>query len=284
VGEIMDYEVISIKLTNQDKVIFQGHIKNEKQLAENYDYYLALRAYLPDPALIEIVPRRVKIAAQEVIDRMVIGSFPGIKLTHRRENEWMENFSQGFQFFKLELQNPYWLGIKESKNVAIYVPGDIPQPQVKLYCVRDRRIRPPFFRDSYEAVENLLNLYSPNGAWWVCVKTDAEPTSPLSRLNKYWPTTFKLKAENRDSRPTRKWVSSGDRKGIEDDVRLTSLDSYFERGYAYREFWVTINPKNWTMRVFLLKPYFPPGHCQAETFEVKLGKYWVEALEPHFIC
>lgn len=113
--------------------LYKGQIE-DKYLSENTEFYLAIRAQIPELKLIETVPRVVKISEYGVIDIVINSALPGICLIHQAPPITIP-LPTGFQFFRLNTQSVYWDGVKRSKLLAIRVPDIFPDLQLAMYVV-----------------------------------------------------------------------------------------------------------------------------------------------------
>ena len=126
---------VPIPLEKTRDTLYVGRIDDERLLKEA-EFYLAVRAQMPEAKLMEGVPRVVKIASRDVIDSVIGSALPGVVLTLASPPPAPIPTRVGFKYFKLDTIGPYWNGINGSKVVSVYVPNDIPDEKLEMYAVK----------------------------------------------------------------------------------------------------------------------------------------------------
>jgi type VI secretion system protein ImpJ len=126
---------VPIPLEKTRETLYVGRIEDERLLKEA-GFYLAVSAQMPESKLIEGVPRVVKIASRDVIDKIIGSALPGVILSHANPPPSPIPARVGFRYFMLDTIGPYWDGIKGSKVVAVYVPDEIPDVKLEMYAVK----------------------------------------------------------------------------------------------------------------------------------------------------
>ncbi len=126
---------VPIILEKTRDTLYVGRIDDERLLKEA-GFYLAVRAQMPESKLIEGVPRVVKIASRDVIDKIIGSALPGVILSHANPPPAPIPARIDFKYFMLDTIGPYWDGIKGSKVVAVFVPEEIPDEKIEMYAVK----------------------------------------------------------------------------------------------------------------------------------------------------
>ena len=126
---------VPIPLEKTRDTLYVGRIDDERLLKEA-EFYLAVRAQMPEAKLMEGVPRVVKIASRDVIDSVIGSALPGVVLTLASPPPAPIPARVGFKYFKLDTIGPYWNGINGSKVISVYVPNDIPDEKLEMYAVK----------------------------------------------------------------------------------------------------------------------------------------------------
>ncbi len=125
---------IPVPLVLSDKLVWSGTI-SEDQYFRNTQFYLSISAKIGVDELISNVPRLARVSSPGEIQRLVRNSLQGIGLRHvpvpppavpRR----MEN-----QYFLLDQTSPLWESVTRSRNISVFVPGDINEPKMELLIV-----------------------------------------------------------------------------------------------------------------------------------------------------
>lgn len=126
---------VQIPLEKTRETLYVGRIEDERLLKEAA-FYLAVKAQMPEAKIIEGVPRVVKIASRDVIDKIINSALPGVMLSHANPPPAPIPARIDFKYFALDAIGPYWDGIKGSKVVAVFVPEEIPDEKLEMYAVK----------------------------------------------------------------------------------------------------------------------------------------------------
>lgn len=94
--------------------------------------YLAIKADMNEGELIAKVPSLVKVCSANHIEHLVRQALPGVLLTHNPRPPSAIPVKLDHQYFSLNLSGVYWEAVLRSRNLAAYVPGDFPVPQMEL--------------------------------------------------------------------------------------------------------------------------------------------------------
>ena len=126
---------VPIILEKTRDTLYVGRIDDERLLKEA-GFYLAVKAQMPESKLIEGVPRVVKIASRDVVDKIIGSALPGVMLSYANPPPAPIPARIDFKYFMLDTIGPYWDGIKGSKVVAVFVPEEIPDEKIEMYAVK----------------------------------------------------------------------------------------------------------------------------------------------------
>lgn len=122
---------VSLPLKLVQPSIYATSIDRDDYLV-NTRMYLAIKAETAVAELIGKTPQLVKIASADMLDHLVQQALPGVPLTHVQSPPNAIPLKLGFQYFSLNPKGPQWDSIGKSRNLAAYVPADLPNPQMEL--------------------------------------------------------------------------------------------------------------------------------------------------------
>jgi len=77
----------------------------------------------------------VKVCSAKFVGELVKRALPGLTLTHLPAPPAAISPKVTTQYFSVTKSGPCWDHIVETKEVGIYVPGDIPNAEVELLVV-----------------------------------------------------------------------------------------------------------------------------------------------------
>ena len=99
---------------------------------ENSRFYLAVSADLRSADLIARVPQLAKICSTNYIEHLVRQALPGLRLVHVPAPPKVIPVKLNYQYFSIECSGTTWESVTRGRNLAVYLPGDIPNPAMEL--------------------------------------------------------------------------------------------------------------------------------------------------------
>jgi type VI secretion system protein ImpJ len=85
--------------------------------------------------LINATPRLVKICSKSFVPKLVSRALPGLTLRHLPVPPPAINPRVDFQYFAMDKAGPCWDHIVQTREVGVYVPGELPGPEIELMAV-----------------------------------------------------------------------------------------------------------------------------------------------------
>ena len=122
---------ISLPLRQMQNSIYGTALADDKFL-KNTRMYLAVNAEMPQAELIGRTPGLVKVCSASHIEHLVRQALPGVPLTHVQTPPNAIPVKMNYQYFSLTQGGLAWEAIGRARNLAVYVPGDLPNPQLEL--------------------------------------------------------------------------------------------------------------------------------------------------------
>jgi type VI secretion system protein ImpJ len=94
-----------------------------------------IRSPIGEAELITLVPRLVKVCSRDFVVKLVQRAMAGMTLTHLENPPAAISPRVDTQYFMVNRSGPCWESIVKSRLVGIYVPGEIPRPEIALLTV-----------------------------------------------------------------------------------------------------------------------------------------------------
>jgi type VI secretion system protein ImpJ len=85
--------------------------------------------------LIRQAPQKIKVCSARFVADLVRRALPGMKLNHVSLPPASLSPKIQMQYFSIDRSGPCWGHLQETGRVGVYVPGDIPEPQLELVAV-----------------------------------------------------------------------------------------------------------------------------------------------------
>jgi type VI secretion system protein ImpJ len=82
--------------------------------------------------LLNKAPQLIKVCSATHIEHLVRQALPGITLTHTPRPPASIPVKLKYHYFSLNQSGAAWEAVQRARNLAAYVPGDFPAPQLEL--------------------------------------------------------------------------------------------------------------------------------------------------------
>ncbi len=131
---LMPTNCLPIPLTPLGNYFWSGEVTDQRCLGPSR-WIFAVRAPIGEAELIERVPRLAKICSREFIVKLVQRAMPGLSLTQLAIPPAAVSPRLETQYFVVNRAGPCWESIVKTRQVGVYVPGELPQPEIELLVV-----------------------------------------------------------------------------------------------------------------------------------------------------
>ena len=130
---------VALPLKPVQPSIYATSIEEDKYLVGT-KMYLAVNSTLNESDLAKKVPQLVKISSATQVEQLVRRALPGIPLTYMTKPPASIPVKLNYQYFSLNQSGAAWDAVGRARNLAAYVPGDIPAPQLELIILLPQAI------------------------------------------------------------------------------------------------------------------------------------------------
>jgi type VI secretion system protein ImpJ len=107
----------------------------ESRHLEKARWLLEVQSKAGESSIITKVPQLVKVCSQKFVPELVRRAVPGMDLTHLPVPPPAVQAKVEAQYFSITRSGPCWDHIVQTREVGIYVPGDLPEPLLELHIV-----------------------------------------------------------------------------------------------------------------------------------------------------
>jgi type VI secretion system protein ImpJ len=125
---------ISVPLAPAGDYFWAGPVADQRCLGRAR-WIFAIQSAIGEGALISRTPQLVKVCSKEWVSRLVARALPGLTLTHLQMPPAAVSPKLETQYFGISRTGPCWDHILKTREVGIYVPGEIPTPDIELLVV-----------------------------------------------------------------------------------------------------------------------------------------------------
>ncbi len=127
---------VSIKLEQRDKYFWEGDLPDSRYFG-NSRWYFSISANVGEADLIMLTPQLAKVCSARFVPELVRRALPGMPLTHVPTPPSSLSPRIQNQYFTVNRGGPCWDHLIDTRRVGIYVPGDIPNPNLELLILLD---------------------------------------------------------------------------------------------------------------------------------------------------
>jgi type VI secretion system protein ImpJ len=125
---------LTVALLPAEKYIHIGKITDPRCLGRSR-WVFGIEAKLGEVDLISKTPHSVKICSRAFIGKLVERALPGLALTHLPSPPPSISPRLEAQYFGVTKSGACWDHILETREIGVYVPGELTNPRIELFVV-----------------------------------------------------------------------------------------------------------------------------------------------------
>jgi type VI secretion system protein ImpJ len=130
---------ISLSVRATEPSFYAAPIADARCMDPRAHWYLGVRSSAPAADVIARAPRLIKICSSKFIARLVKEAYPGLSIEHVAAPPPEISPRLGSHYFAVRPVEPCWKSIVETREVGLYVPAALPDAELELRIVLDRR-------------------------------------------------------------------------------------------------------------------------------------------------
>ena len=134
---IVPTKYVLIPLQGVAECVFEGDIADSRCFGPSR-WILGVRARAGDAELIAKVPQLVKICSAKFVNELVKRAIAGLALVHLPSPPSGMPARVEMQYFAISREGPFWDHVVRTKRIGIYVPGELPEPELELLALFDK--------------------------------------------------------------------------------------------------------------------------------------------------
>jgi type VI secretion system protein ImpJ len=135
---VMPSKAITIPLRSVGNSLYEGEVNDERCVGASR-WLLEIRSPIGEADLIARVPQLVKVCSARFVVELVKRALPGLSLKHLAVPPAEVAVKVESQYFVLNRTGPCWENIVQTRKAGVYVPGEIPSPEMNLIVLLDDR-------------------------------------------------------------------------------------------------------------------------------------------------
>jgi type VI secretion system protein ImpJ len=127
---------VSIPLRATGKYIYAGEVADQRAL-DRARWILAVHSAIGEVDLIQRARQLVKVCSAVHVEELVKRGLQGLALTHLPVPPSAISPKVDTQYFSINRAGPCWEYIVKTRRVGVYVPGELPAPEVEILVILD---------------------------------------------------------------------------------------------------------------------------------------------------
>jgi type VI secretion system protein ImpJ len=133
---IVPTRFVEIPLTKTADYFYNGPVTDTRALNKS-KWILSIRCGIGEAEVIRRTPMLTKISSSDWVAKLVERAMGGMALTHLPVPPSAIRSRVDAQYFSITCADPHWSQINRTRQVGIYIPGDLPDPQLELFALLD---------------------------------------------------------------------------------------------------------------------------------------------------
>lgn len=131
---VVPTNIIPIPLQRSADYFYEGEVKDQRCL-DRARWVFSIRSATGEVEVISKTPQLVKICSKLFVPKLVERALPGMGLTHLPTPPAAIPAQVDAQYFSISRSGPCWEHIVLTRQVGVYVPGELPDPQLELLVI-----------------------------------------------------------------------------------------------------------------------------------------------------
>jgi type VI secretion system protein ImpJ len=133
---VMPSKAIRIPLHSVQSFLYRGEISDERCLGPSR-WILEVSSRIGEADLITNATRLAKVCSARFVLELIKRAVPGLILRHLHVAPPQISSRVEAQYFSIQREGPCWEHIVKTREVGIYIPAEIPSPQLSLFVLLD---------------------------------------------------------------------------------------------------------------------------------------------------
>jgi type VI secretion system protein ImpJ len=131
---VIPSNTVTLTFTPSGAYLHQAAVTDERCLRRSR-WILGISSSIGESEQLRLVPRLVKLCSALFVPELVKRALPGMILTHLPVPPTAIRAVADMQYFSIDTSGACWEHILQTKNVGIYIPGEIADPEFTLTAI-----------------------------------------------------------------------------------------------------------------------------------------------------
>jgi type VI secretion system protein ImpJ len=131
---VVPSQAVVVSLKPAARYFYEGEIKDQRCLGRSR-WILGIRSPVGEGELISRTLQLVKFCSAQFVPELVKRALPGLTFTHMQVPPAAIAAKVDSQYFIVNRSGPCWEHILQTRKVGVYVPGELPSPEMELIMI-----------------------------------------------------------------------------------------------------------------------------------------------------
>jgi type VI secretion system protein ImpJ len=131
---VVPSNTVTLDFHPTDPYLYSADVHDERCLRRSR-WVLGIRSSMGESDLLRQAPRLVKVCSSKFVPELVKRALPGMTLTHLPVPPTAIRAEADMQYFAVDTGGPCWEHILQTRNVGVYIPGEIAQPEFEITII-----------------------------------------------------------------------------------------------------------------------------------------------------
>jgi type VI secretion system protein ImpJ len=127
---------VTLQFHKADKYIYAAEVKDERCL-RRARWIFGVRSTITDSLVLRQTPKLVKVCSAEGVAKLVQRALPGLELLHLPVPPTALHAQADMHYFSISLSGACWQHILQTKQVGVYMPGDLGDAAFELTIITE---------------------------------------------------------------------------------------------------------------------------------------------------
>ena len=127
-------QYIQIPLEKTADYFYQGNVTDQRVLNPS-KWILSVRSSAMEADVIRKTPQLAKLCSTSFVPKLVERALPGLPLIHLPVPPSAIRSRVDAQYFAVTCKGPCWESVSQTRQIGLYIPGDLPDPKPELYVI-----------------------------------------------------------------------------------------------------------------------------------------------------
>jgi type VI secretion system protein ImpJ len=127
---------VTLQFSKADNYIYAAEVKDERCL-RRARWIFGIRSSLTDSLILRQTPKLIKVCSAEGVAKLVQRALPGLELMHLPVPPAALHAQADMHYFSISLSGACWQHILQTKQVGVYLPGDLGDASFELTIITE---------------------------------------------------------------------------------------------------------------------------------------------------